>query len=325
MAETVNIAEMASKISEEIFETFGWKKINPMDINWKCVTPSHQKSTHPTDVVFNYEHPYLNKSIYLNTDLKSHGATSISKKSIDTAMTSLCLATHCANLSKDWQHLFTNQTRPHQISSLLFIYNHDNENTKSTQTLLNFLETLSTSPTKDQKIYVLDSEKINLLSTISNDICRERGKGTLPQAGEHFWFFYPDLITQKARIIHSPSATIETLLGPIITIIYQIAAQDKIKTNTLLYYTGDGSDPYEFKYLIDYLFRYQLMSSDGEITIKTVKYTQELLSNFKQAKNLYAADTYNLPEIENRLDKIVLKSIPFIRPTFNEYEIGMER
>ena len=77
MAETVNIGEIAPKISKEIFKHFLWGKHQKHDDNFKCTNTNHKndkkkpKASHPGDVVFYYDDPYLGKTIYLHTDLKS--------------------------------------------------------------------------------------------------------------------------------------------------------------------------------------------------------------------------------------------------------------
>ncbi len=89
MSETVNIGEIAPRISKEIFKHFLWEKHKKHDDNFKCTNPDHKsdgksakpKSTHPGDVVFSYDDPYLGKSIFLHTDLKSYAKDSIPPQS----------------------------------------------------------------------------------------------------------------------------------------------------------------------------------------------------------------------------------------------------
>ncbi|MFM0721496.1 hypothetical protein PQQ73_34920 [Paraburkholderia strydomiana] len=64
--ETAPIAEMANKVSKELFEWFRWERVPLMDQNFECVKKDKhapkkkQDHTHPVDVVFNYIDPYLN-------------------------------------------------------------------------------------------------------------------------------------------------------------------------------------------------------------------------------------------------------------------------
>ena len=74
MSETVNISEIAAKLSKEIFRHFLWNAHQKHDDNFTCTNPEHksegknpkQKATHPGDVVFSYDDPYLGKPIYLS-------------------------------------------------------------------------------------------------------------------------------------------------------------------------------------------------------------------------------------------------------------------
>ena len=86
MAETVNISEIASKVSDEIFRHFLWNAHPKRDDNFPCSNPKHEssdgspKATHPGDVIFYYQDPYLQKAIYLHTDLKSYADKSINSR-----------------------------------------------------------------------------------------------------------------------------------------------------------------------------------------------------------------------------------------------------
>jgi len=110
MAETANISKMAEKVSKEIFSEFFWEKIGTMDFNWTCIQDRHNKKTHPTDVVFRYEHPYDNKFININFDLKSYKKDSISVTSIRKALESLALASECTQLSDEWKKVYQAKT-----------------------------------------------------------------------------------------------------------------------------------------------------------------------------------------------------------------------
>lgn len=131
MAETINTAEAAVQISDEIFSTFKWFRHELFDQNLKCQIAEHSKKTHPCDCVFYYIDPYLGKLVYFNTDLKSYGAGSIKKNAVFNALKSLALATHCANVSDDWQGLYLLPESQYDfaIRGLLFVYNHDNKYT----------------------------------------------------------------------------------------------------------------------------------------------------------------------------------------------------
>ncbi|ENE5100266.1 hypothetical protein ABNJ98_003157, partial [Enterobacter hormaechei] len=73
--ETQNISEMAEKISADLFKWFKWELVGATNENFPCMKSDQHKTKagkHPTDVVFSYKDPYLNRTIFLNTDLKSY-------------------------------------------------------------------------------------------------------------------------------------------------------------------------------------------------------------------------------------------------------------
>lgn len=60
MAETAHIAEIADKLSKELFAEFLWRRVGPTNQNWNCEdTGRHGVTTHPSDVVFAYDEPEL--------------------------------------------------------------------------------------------------------------------------------------------------------------------------------------------------------------------------------------------------------------------------
>jgi hypothetical protein len=101
MTETANIAEIAAKVSKELFGTFLWETHGPIDQEWPCEEPENHRPSrrrrganrgasddsennrgdeaecqsvpvvkHPTDIVFYYDEPYSNHRTYINCDLK---------------------------------------------------------------------------------------------------------------------------------------------------------------------------------------------------------------------------------------------------------------
>ena len=125
MPETANIARMAELISNDIFDEFGWERTGPVNENWECVIPEHQRKTHPADVVFWYQDPYSAKRIYVMTDLKSYASNSITKTMIGQALRGLALATECSQLSSVWRNLYVPRDTQYQPVGLLFVFNHD--------------------------------------------------------------------------------------------------------------------------------------------------------------------------------------------------------
>ena len=165
MAETANISKMAEKVSKEIFSEFFWERIGAMDTNWDCVQPdSHKKKTHPTDVVFRYEHPYDNKFININFDLKSYAKGTINPTSIRHAIESLALASECTQLSEEWQRSYQAKTMGNEIISCLFVFNHDNSFDRDFEKLLFDATKRDLKMNTGNKIFVFSPQKIQLLN-----------------------------------------------------------------------------------------------------------------------------------------------------------------
>ena len=124
MAETINIGEIAGRLSREIFRYFLWSAHPKTDDNFDCTNPKHvgennkSKLTHPGDVVFSYSDPYLCKLIYLHTDLKSCSAGSISSTKIRKALKSLCMTIDCARGSGKWREKYSVGQSPHAAGVL---------------------------------------------------------------------------------------------------------------------------------------------------------------------------------------------------------------
>lgn len=132
MAETINIGEIATKLSRDIFKHFLWAKHPKHDDNFKCTNPEHlsdgkdpkPKESHPGDVVFYYNDPYLGKSVYLHTDLKSYAKKSITSTKLRTAFKSLSMTVECAKESEDWRNKYSVLAdEAHEVRGLLFIHN----------------------------------------------------------------------------------------------------------------------------------------------------------------------------------------------------------
>ncbi len=110
--ESINIADMAKIVSQEIFVWFKWKLSNVTDENFECNKPKlHKKNwdqvksgfkpEHPVDVVFSYYDPYIDKEVYLNTDLKCYSKKSITPNRIKEALESMGRTVQCARASEE--------------------------------------------------------------------------------------------------------------------------------------------------------------------------------------------------------------------------------
>ncbi|AMJ56223.1 MULTISPECIES: hypothetical protein [Stenotrophomonas] len=325
MSETANIAKMAEKVSEDIFEVFGWERILPSDQNWECVTPEHDKPTHPSDVVFRYKHPYSDTTVYFTTDLKSFAKDSITKQQVSKAIASLGISATCAGVSEAWQDLYLAPDTKDDVRGLLFIYNHDGEYKGDFNKLLAESSSAKTGLTDSTMIHVIGPYVVSYLATVANDINVLRGKKKLPADDSKFWFFYPDLIGEPSREPHARSATIETLCGPLIVCEYIVDGKSgKATTGALIYYSRSGESVDEFKYILDYLFRYQLLSNCDEIQIRMANAVENASATFKRAVDSYVADVNDLQEVRDRLARVSVEHISDVIKVFSKVKLGME-
>lgn len=307
MAETVNIGEIANKLSEDIFQSFGWKAHPKRDDNFPCGDPEHlvkegaskkktskgepakakKKDSHPGDVVFFYQDPYLGKKIYLHTDLKSYAKESVSSIKLRAAIESLAMTVECARNSDHWRTKYSIlNDEDFEVRGLLFVHNHDG------QYVNDFSETvkktnLATVPIPaNVYVHFLGPHDINRLFTIANDIMRLQHQSTLPAK---YSFYYPDLMMWKRHgDVFSQPATIETLTSPYSIITYETG--DKSPPGFLIYYNRNGASVDEFVYFLDSLSKYQMLEPGKLIRIRIVSRSphDEFMSNFKAAISQYA-------------------------------------
>jgi hypothetical protein len=334
MSETGNIQQMAQILSEPIFTTFGWIQVGPTDVDWDCVEmEKHARKkakTHPSDAVFKYYDPYRGIDIYLNTDLKSYKSNTLEKTDLAATLRQLARATECANKSQKWAELFANEQRNWQVSGLLFIFNNDGKYDKDFGSVLAEVQPNEVPVAEGQCVYVLGPKDICYLNTIAHDINASRGQKKLPDA-EFCGFYYPDLedaIAAKSRK-HS-AATIEQMLSP-----WQLLRYDKqipagTQSGYYFYYRGTGKSVDEFKYLLDYMFKYQLLGDLDQICIRMPFACSEAAAIFERAKIQYQEEFWSVgnagPEVfGERLKRITCSSITPMEEKFSSVEIGMKK
>lgn len=306
MSETVNIGEIANKISEDIFKFFRWQSHPKRDDNFKCTNSDHKiknkpvkvsaenseedennKKTHPGDVLFFYQDPYLGSRVYLHTDLKSYAKETISRQKIRSAIESLAMTIDCARNSDEWRRLYSvPDDCNHEVRGLLFVYNHDGNYQKKFSEAIKTTD-LSTIPVAPNVyVHFLGPEDISRLYTITNDIVRLQHAEVLPK---EYSFYYPDLVMWRNQegIFNQP-ATIESLTAPYFIINYK--KQDSENMDYLIYYNRSGESVDEFEYFLDSLSRYQMLEPGKKISVRLVSKTtdQNFLSNFYAAKERYA-------------------------------------
>lgn len=317
MGETANIAEMASKISKDIFGVFGWTKVGPTDMNWDCTDEAvHATKTHPTDVVFWYDDPYQDDRVYVNIDLKSYATGTILKSKITSALQSLAKTVECANSGEKWKALYVDSDINSHCEGALFIYNHDGEFDRDFRKLLNDATTTLRIP-KGRRICVFGPAEIEYLYNIATDILTLRGKEELPGPSKcDYW--YPDLVTARWRTQKPSAATLEMLTGPWIV----LRANGPTPSYFIWYRSRGSSTVDHFKYLLDFVFRYQVLSTDDvEVTIRLVGADADAITNFAQAREQYARMMHLEP---SRLKKVTVANVDNVRRSFDEREIGME-
>jgi hypothetical protein len=324
MAETSNIAALAERISNEIFTWFKWRSRPLRDSNWKCVLEHHDKETHPSDVVFHYEDPYTGKILYLNTDLKSYKASSITKTALEKALESLSLSVECANISEDWQQKFLlDHAGSSDVMGLLFVYNHDNSfDRHKFDSLLGKIKLSQLGIKERNKIVVFGPRKILDLYNIVHDLKVLIAEDMMTRHGDYA-FFYPDLVMSKAHGDQwSHAASVEVLVGPWIIIKHK-KISDQVKEGYLIYYMRDGSQVDEFVYFLDALSRFQMLLGDELIRIRLVNAVGEAANNFNVAKDKFLVTWGQDEQRAKRLNEISINSIPTRETSFNLIEIGM--
>jgi hypothetical protein len=334
VAETANIAEIAKKIMHDIFTVFFWE-IRPLqDVNFDCKLESHRtekdkpKVSHPCDVMFHYLDPYLNKIIYLHTDLKSYSKSSLRQKKIRDALNSLAMTVECAAISDSWREKFLKQDdETYEVRGLLFVANHDNKAPIDFNTQLDKISKNNLGIAKNQILHVLGPRQISDLYSVAIDI---RLNIQSEQLSPFYRFFYPDQTLWKRQVADDvrTAATIETLLSPYFILRHE-ALRDadggvKLRAGSLIYYSRRGDTVEEFIYLLDSLLRYQLVNAKDIVRIRM--FNRERSSNFKtnfdQAKTKYCKSWGFEGDREKEIGGITIDSISQIVPNYVPDEIG---
>lgn len=329
MAETINIGEIATKLSKDIFKHFLWTKHHKHDENFKCTNPEHTsegkdpkpKESHPGDVVFYYSDPYLGKTVYLHTDLKSYAKKSITSTKLRSAFKSLSMTIECAKESEDWRKKYSVlDDEAHEVRGLLFVHNHDNKFTQSFSDTIARMDLKSLPLSAGAIIHFLGPEDIQRLYSIGNDIIRMRNEDELPR---EYTFYYPDLVMVRRHGDGTDqAATIESLTGPYLILRHGEAAN--CAPGFVIYYNRPGASPEEFEYFLDCLSRYQMLERDQQIRIRVTNGSaiDDLKSVFDKAKKKYAKSWGFDPAREAILAKIEIDRITSVTNTYNPGDMG---
>ncbi|WP_293779759.1 hypothetical protein [uncultured Oxalicibacterium sp.] len=328
MAETANIAEIAPLIAKDIFKHFLWQKHKKHDENFECSNPEHvsegkkiPKKTHPGDVVFHYEDPYLGKTIYLHTDLKSYAADTLTHTKIRSAFKSLVMTIECARQSESWRETYSVlDSEPHEVRGLLFMLNHDNAYAKDFYEEIQKTNLTTINIPPGILIHYLGPYDIQRLYSIGNDIMRLKGESELPA---DYTFYYPDLVMVRRHGDGAgQAATIESITGPFL--ILKHAAAENCKQGFVIYYNRNGDSVEEFEYFLDCLSRFQMLEPDQKIRIRLTNgdAAGNLKSVFEKAKKKYVKAWGFDPGREQLLNNIDIDRITSVTNTYNPGDMG---
>lgn len=330
MAETANIAKIAELLSADILSVFGWKLKGPKNYSWPCLKPEEHhkkriKKLHPTDAVFIYTDPYTGQPTYVLADLKSYSVGTLYSTDLSKSLRSLGQTVECAKISSDWQQLYADQSDNIEVVGMLFIYNHDNKLDKDFFKLLDAATPGRIDVPKGQRVFILSPERILALNSAAKDILILRGKDELPPA-LNCSFPYPDLVNHKSFESHSRAATIESLLAPWLIISYR--SKGSLGTGKIVYLLQDGSSIDDFKYLFDYMFRYQMVSEEEKIRVRAIRSSPDAASNFDTAILQYSRDYWPLAATSQTQSELRMKSFSFesvttVVESFSQIEIGL--
>jgi hypothetical protein len=325
MAETINIAKMAEKLSKEMFAEFLWKRMAPTNVNWPCEDQGvHNVKTHPSDIVFYYDEPYTQARTYINTDLKSYAKGSITVGAIRSAIESLARSLACAEKSEEFRTKFLHEHVSPDICGLLFVYNHDGEYDKDFNGLLGQVKNEKLDIPTKSKIVVFGPSDIFWLNNVHHEIAYMRGGGGILPDREHCKYFYPHLVRRKnVQLEHATAATLEMLTAPWIILSY-VNPKKQNRKGFVIFYRKRGESAEEFLYLIDYLMHYQVLVDETDIYLKTLDAHPNASAFFDKAKDQYVEEYEGGPDIRDRLNTIEFAQINDVRTKFSDAELSRQ-
>jgi len=349
--ETGPIAQVAAIVSKDLLKWFRWDQIPLKDRNFDCVkadkharADKKQKHTHPTDVVFFYVDPYLNRRILFNTDLKSYAVTSMKGPNVRSALRSLAQAIDCARVSEEWKARYSVEDLD-EIRGLLFVYNHDAEYDGDFERYLlperrksqpgEETADLSSIPLEPgQLLHLIEPRTISYLQTILIDVRKLHMDGMFPSA--NYYFYYPDQKLHKVRLEpHRRPATVESMCGPYLIVGHDpVIKYDESSRQTdqtcaagfVVYYNRPGKTHLEFMYLFDVLSSYQILSGEYLVRIRVAHHTPhaQIQSHFKHAIKAFVQDWGFDDYIEGKLNAIEFEVIDHVKTAFSQTKLGWD-
>lgn len=352
MAENGPIENLAKRISHDLLSRFKWQQLGPCDQDFPCDNEDKhkpdgkkQKHNHPVDVVFSYKDPYLNKIIYLNTDLKSYKAGSISASKIEPVLDSLAKTIECAKYSSAWSEKYNFSQIDCEIRGLLFVFNHDNQLQHDFYDFFNppkpakgrrdkAVNLDKVSLCAGQQIHIIDPFLINYMLTVTNDMNDMIARNEFPR--EEYGFYYPQLTFHKVAVIekHLP-ATIEVLSSPFMIVKHDAVYKfDRAKNSEVeiypegfvIYYNRKGNSDNEFFYLLDLLSNYQILDGVNRIRIRLAyrEKDDKVLSHFQRGVEKYSHEYGLDDEAKKRLEGIDVKVVSSVKEFFSAEVISWE-
>ncbi|SAK48693.1 hypothetical protein AWB80_01255 [Caballeronia pedi] len=314
---------MATELSDKVFKHFYWSKVGPENVPWECVKTEHDKTVHPTDVVFAYDDPYRETVVYLNFDLKSYSKSSITPGALRDALVSLGMAVDCAPISEEWTRKYCRPGEGADIKGVLFVYNHDGDYQRSTKDLLEHVFDEPVKIPTGVDVHVIGPKDVQYLYDVAAQISRHRGDGILPVLADCS-YFHPDVshpVRDRARIARKEwqlPITIEMILAPWQMLKYRTGEGEGLK----IFYRGEGASFQEFLYLLDYMVLYQILSRFRQIEIlMTSEANENFTAHFEQAIQSY--EKYTLHSLGEKKAKISLSVMDRTTPKYFTTQLGM--
>lgn len=348
MAENGPREDLAKLVASKLLIRFKWQQHGPTDQDFPCINEEEHKRedkkqshTHPVDVVFHYKDPYLNKTIYLNTDLKSYSAGSLNPKMIENSLNSLGKTINCAKRSGVWSKRYCTQPGQSEIRGLLFVYNHDNnfkhnfydffyppKPSKGRRPTAVNLDNIKL--TSGQQVHIIEPRTIAYLMSVVGDMNELIAESKFPK--EKYGFFYPQLTYHK--VLNADEylpATIETLTSPFMILKHGAVLEwDRVKKEDkeiypegfVIYYNEKANSDLEFYYLLDLLSNYQILNAKNKIRIRVASMDKDdsLVSHFVRARQKFAMDWKYDEDMKKYLDSIEIYSVP-IQKEFYSTEV----
>jgi hypothetical protein len=281
-------------------------------------------------VVFHYFDPYLNRRIYLHTDLKSYAKSSLKLDGIRKALRSLATSVECAAICRDWSEKYVlDEKEKYEVRGLLFVANHDNKAPKKFDESITKIDPLNLGVARMQFLHVLGPMAISRLFSIAADIKIAIQDGELSQ---HYRFFYPDLTLWKRHTADDEriGATIEMLMSPYFILRHGELRSElrhdevQLRRGSLVYYSREGSTVEEFTYLLDSLLRFQLVNAHEQVRIRVYNAAPapNMKSNFEKAKIRYCADWGFEGSREEEIMAISIDTMSRLEPNYSPDIIG---